>query len=221
MNKKRIAQRQAEMAAAAKKDKKKKTLGVALQVSLWVAAVAVVILAAVLIFGGNKPAGDIYADIQIQNYGTVTVKLDREAAPITVENFVKLAESGFYDGLTFHRIVEGFVMQGGDPEGNGTGGADKDIKGEFKENGWNNPLSHTAGAISMARSNDPNSASSQFFIVHKDSTSLDGKYAVFGYVTEGMEIVDKVCNDAKPTDNNGTIPKDKQPVITAITIREK
>ncbi len=159
-----------------------------------------------------------YAVIDIRDYGTVTVQLDRSAAPKTVDNFVSLAESGFYDGLTFHRIMEGFMMQGGDPDGNGTGGSDEKIPGEFSSNGWDNPLSHTRGTISMARSNDPDSASSQFFIVHQDSTFLDGQYAAFGHVTEGMDVVDAVCADAKPTDDNGTIPPDQQPVITSITI---
>ena len=112
------------------------------------------------------------------------------------------------------------MIQGGDPKGDGTGGSDTKIKGEFADNGVTNNLSHTRGAISMARSSSNNSASSQFFIVHKDSTYLDGKYACFGYVTEGMYIVDAICNDADPTDSNGTIPAADQPVITSITIRE-
>ena len=165
-------------------------------------------------------APDYYADIEIQDYGTVTVQLDAEAAPITVENFVNLAESGFYDGLTFHRIIDGFMMQGGDPEGDGTGGSDTTIEGEFSDNGVENNLSHTRGAISMARSSDYDSASSQFFIVQEDSTYLDGQYACFGYVTEGMDIVDEICTSAQPTDDKGTISADQQPVITSITIRE-
>lgn len=160
-----------------------------------------------------------YADIEIKDYGTITVKLDQASAPISVANFVALAEDGFYDGLTFHRIMEGFMMQGGDPNGNGSGGSENNIVGEFTDNGYDNELSHTRGAISMARSNSYNSASSQFFIVHEDSTYLDGQYAVFGYVTEGMDVVDKVCEDAEPTDNNGTIEADAQPVITSVTIR--
>ena len=162
-----------------------------------------------------------YADIKIKDYGTITVKLDQKSAPISAANFVALAEDGFYDGLTFHRIIEGFMMQGGDPEGNGTGGSENNIIGEFTTNGYNNSLSHTRGAISMARSSAYNSASSQFFIVHEDSTHLDGQYAAFGYVTKGMEIVDKVCEDSKPTDNNGTIKADEQPIITSVTIRTK
>ena len=161
----------------------------------------------------------IIADIDIADYGKITVELDPEAAPLTVENFVSLAKGGFYDGLTFHRIISGFMMQGGDPLGNGTGGSDNNIKGEFSANGVDNPLSHTRGAISMARAMDMDSASSQFFIVHKDALFLDGQYAAFGYVTDGMDVVDKVCEDVNPLDDNGTVPGDAQPVMTSVTIR--
>ena len=137
-----------------------------------------------------------------------------------VTNFVKLAQEGFYDGLTFHRIMDGFMIQGGDPNGDGTGGSKENIKGEFSNNGVDNDISHTRGTISMARASDPDSASSQFFIVQADSTFLDGDYAGFGHVTEGMDIVDKICEDAKPTDDNGTIPSDQQPVIEKITITD-
>jgi len=164
--------------------------------------------------------GIYYADIVVENYGTITVELDGDTAPITVGNFVTLAKDGFYDGLTFHRIMAGFMMQGGDPNGNGTGGSETKITGEFRQNGYENTISHTRGTISMARAKDPNSASSQFFIVHEDSTFLDGQYAAFGHVTEGIEVVDAVCADAQPTDDNGTIPAEAQPVITSITIRE-
>lgn len=167
-----------------------------------------------------------YADIEIADYGTITVELDQESAPVTVSNFVNLAQNGFYDGLTFHRIIEDFMMQGGDPNGDGTGGNtdengnEVNIVGEFTDNGYENSLSHTRGAISMARATDYNSASSQFFIVHEDSSdSLDGQYAVFGYVTEGLDIVDSVCESAEPTDDNGTIEAATQPVISSITIR--
>lgn len=160
-----------------------------------------------------------FADIDIEGYGVITVKLDQDAAPITTENFVSLAEEGFYDGLTFHRIIAGFMMQGGDPTGTGMGGSDETIVGEFRMNGYSNDLSHTRGAISMARSMDPNSASSQFFIVHEDSTFLDGQYAAFGYVTEGIEVVDRVCDEAMPIDQNGTIPRDRHPVMNSVTIR--
>lgn len=161
-----------------------------------------------------------FADIEIEGYGTITVELDGESAPETVANFIKLSEEGFYDGLTFHRIIDGFMMQGGDPNGNGTGGSGETIKGEFTANGVENNLSHTRGAVSMARSKDYDSASSQFFIVQKDSPHLDGGYAVFGYVKEGMDIVDDICKSAEPVDSNGTIPAEKQPVITKIAIRK-
>ena len=160
-----------------------------------------------------------FADIDIEGYGVITVKLDQDSAPITTENFVTLAEEGFYDGLTFHRIIAGFMMQGGDPTGTGMGGSDETIVGEFRINGYNNNLSHTRGAISMARSMDPDSASSQFFIVHEDSSFLDGQYAAFGYVTEGIEVVDRVCDEARPVDQNGTIPRDRHPVMNSVTIR--
>ena len=160
-----------------------------------------------------------FADIDIEGYGVITVKLDQDSAPITTENFVTLAEEGFYDGLTFHRIIAGFMMQGGDPTGTGMGGSDENIVGEFRINGYSNDLSHTRGAISMARSMDRDSASSQFFIVHEDSTFLDGQYAAFGYVTEGIEVVDRVCDEARPIDQNGTIPRDRHPVMNSVTIR--
>ncbi len=160
-------------------------------------------------------------EIDVKDYGKINLKLDDTYAPITVQNFLNLVNEGFYDGLTFHRIMEGFMIQGGDPQGTGMGGSDITIKGEFSSNGVENPLSHKRGVISMARSNDPDSASSQFFIVHADSTFLDGNYAAFGEVTSGMDVVDKIAKDAKPTDNNGTIPADKQPVINSIKIIEE
>lgn len=161
-----------------------------------------------------------HAGIDIKDYGSIEVELDADTAPITVTNFVKLAQDGFYDGLTFWRIIDGFMMQGGDPKGNGTGGADETIKGEFSSNGVKNDISHVRGTISMARSSDPDSASSQFFIVQSDSTFLDGDYAAFGHVTEGMDVVDQICKDAKPTDDNGTIKADEQPVIESIQIKD-
>lgn len=188
---------------------------------------AAVIAAAVLLFGTKSSVetavpeytGEtVNAEITIKDYGTIRLKLEPASAPLSVERFTMLAESGFYNGLTFHRIMEGFMMQGGDPSGNGTGGYSEKLKGEFSANGVNNTLSHTRGAISFARANDFDSASSQFFIVHKDSKFLDGQYAVFGYVTEGMDVVDAVCSDAKPIDSNGTIPPEAQPVIEKITI---
>ena len=161
---------------------------------------------------------DTKVQITVKEYGTIEVALDEEAAPLTVENFLKLTEEGFYDGLTFHRIIDGFMIQGGDPKGNGTGGSDETIKGEFSENGVENPLSHTRGAISMARSQDYDSASSQFFIVQEDSTYLDGQYAAFGYGTEGMDVVDKICEDVSVEDQNGTVLPENQPVIESIKV---
>ncbi|MBQ8075141.1 MAG: peptidylprolyl isomerase [Oscillospiraceae bacterium] len=161
-----------------------------------------------------------HAEITVKDYGTIKLELDEGTAPITVENFISLAKAGFYDGLTFHRIMDGFMIQGGDPLGNGTGGSKDNIKGEFSSNGVNNPISHVKGVISMARANDPNSASSQFFITVADSTFLDGSYAAFGRVTEGMEVAEKIAKDAKPIDNNGTIPAAQQPVIETIIITD-
>lgn len=164
------------------------------------------------------------AKIEVENYGTITVELYPDIAPITVKNFVNLAKKGFYNGLTFHRIIDGFMIQGGDPLGNGTGGNTDSqgnrltIKGEFTANGVNNTLSHKRGVISMARAQDYNSASSQFFIMHKDAAYLDGAYAAFGQVISGMEVVDKICADARPIDGNGSIPAENQPKIISITI---
>ena len=164
---------------------------------------------------------DYYADIVIKDHGTITVALDASAAPITVANFVALAEDGYYDGKTFHRIIYNFMMQGGAANTSGGGGSGKTIKGEFAVNGVENPLKHTRGAISMARSDDPNSASSQFFIVHQTSEHLDGKYACFGYVTSGIEIVDAICEAAMPINNNGLIAAEEQPVIETVRIYTK
>jgi len=166
----------------------------------------------------SKFKGTHQVEIEVENYGTIHVDLDEESAPITVNNFIKLAGEGFYDGLKLHRIISGFMIQGGDPLGNGTGGSDETIKGEFAENGIKNALSHTRGAISMARSDDYNSARSQFFIVHEDSTFLDGSYATFGYVTKGMDIVDKICSEIPVQDKNGTVMQEDQPVIKSIKI---
>lgn len=157
--------------------------------------------------------------IKVKNFGTIEADLYDELAPITVENFKKLVGEKFYDGLTFHRIMDGFMIQGGDPKGDGTGGSSETIKGEFSQNGVENNLSHTRGVLSMARSQDMNSASSQFFIVHKDSTFLDGQYAGFGMVTKGMEVVDKIAKDIPVTDNNGTVTKSNQPVIESIRLK--
>lgn len=159
-------------------------------------------------------------EIKVKDYGTIKLTLDEDNAPITVDNFVKLAKDGFYDGLTFHRIIDGFMIQGGDPLGNGTGGSTETIKGEFSKNGVDNAISHKRGVISMARSQNMDSASSQFFIVQADSTYLDGQYAGFGYVTEGMEVVDEICEKVTGQDQNGLVPKENQPVIESITVED-
>ena len=162
--------------------------------------------------------GKHHAEIVIKDYGTIALELDADVAPITVENFAELVNKGFYNGLTFHRIISGFMIQGGDPQGTGMGGSDKEIKGEFVANGVKNSISHTRGVISMARATAYDSASSQFFIVHQDSKFLDGNYAGFGRVTSGIEIVDKICADTKVEDNNGTVLKANQPIIEKITM---
>jgi peptidyl-prolyl cis-trans isomerase B (cyclophilin B) len=176
----------------------------------------------------DKPAasdGSLYlsglhhVEIDVKDYGVISVELDADTAPITVTNFISLAEDGFYDGLTFHRIISGFMIQGGDPLGNGRGGSDNPIRGECTNNGYENNISHVRGTISMARApSSYNSATSQFFIVHEDSTFLDGEYAAFGWVTDGMEVVDAICEDTPIQDYNGTVlPKD-QPVINSIKV---
>lgn len=190
--------------------------------------------------------GTHHAVITVENYGEIKVELDGDTAPITVKNFVELAKSGFYDGLTFHRIISGFMIQGGDPLGNGTGGSDKNIKGEFSLNGVENNITHARGVISMARSGSAyeqylaygykmsdlpeeaqadikkalNSASSQFFIMHQDNQGLDGSYAAFGHVTEGMEVVDAIAENTAVTDSNGTVLSENQPVIKSIVITD-
>ena len=131
--------------------------------------------------------------IEMDKGGIIRIEVDEKAAPITAANFLKLVKEGFYDGLTFHRVISGFMVQGGDPTGTGTGGSKDTIKGEFASNGYNNPLKHTRGVISMARTMDPNSASSQFFIMHADAPHLDGQYAAFGKVVEGMGVIDQIA----------------------------
>ena len=132
--------------------------------------------------------------IEMNDGGIIKLELDEKAAPKTVKNFRKLVKEHFYDGLIFHRVIKGFMIQGGDPSGTGMGGSKETIPGEFSANGFNNPLKHTAGVISMARTMDPDSASSQFFIMHKDAPHLDGQYAAFGKVVEGMEVVDRIAS---------------------------
>ena len=165
---------------------------------------------------GELLSGKHHAEIEVKDYGTIKVELDADVAPISTANFLNLAKSGFYDGLTFHRIISGFMIQGGDPNGDGSGGSEETIKGEFESNGVENSISHKRGVISMARSNDPNSASSQFFLMHADSPYLDGEYAAFGHVTEGIEIVDQICDKVQPVDGDGTVEKENQPVIATV-----
>lgn len=164
-------------------------------------------------------SGTIKAEIDVKDYGVISLDLDADTAPITVTNFVELAEAGFYDGLTFHRIIDGFMIQAGDPNGDGTGGSSNKIKGEFSSNGVENDIKHVAGVISMARSSSSkNSASSQFFIMLGEYPHLDGDYAAFGKVTKGLDIVEQIAKDAKVEDDNGTVKKENQPIINSIHI---
>ena len=195
-----------------------------------IAALVIGIVALVIIYNNSKKAnndeqggtgmenltGKHHAEIVVKDYGTITVELDADAAPITVNNFAKLVNEGFYNGLTFHRIISGFMIQGGDPLGNGTGGSKETIKGEFSENGVENSISHKRGVISMARSSAMDSASSQFFIMHENGEYLDGQYAAFGEVTSGMEVVDEICAKTEVEDRNGTVEKENQPIIESI-----
>ena len=160
--------------------------------------------------------------ITMENGDVMKAELYPEIAPNTVNNFISLVKKNFYDGLIFHRVINGFMIQGGCPNGNGMGGPGYSIKGEFTHNRFKNDLKHTAGVLSMARAMNPNSAGSQFFIMHKNAPHLDGEYAAFGKVTSGIEIVDKIVNDvSKYGDGNGLIPEDKQPIIETISIEEK
>lgn len=152
--------------------------------------------------------------IEMQNGKVITLELYPDTAPETVKNFEKLVNEGFYDGLTFHRVINGFMIQGGCPKGNGTGGPGYHIKGEFASNGFDNPLKHTRGVISMARAQDPNSAGSQFFIMHQDAPYLDGQYASFGKVIDGIEVVDEIANVRTDFSDKPIEPQ----VIKSITI---
>ena len=186
---------------------------------LLICLLASVLLMACSSNGGQaEDSSHVKVKMEIENYGDVIIELYEDVAPKTVANFIELVESGFYDGLTFHRIIDGFMIQGGDPEGNGFGGSDKTIEGEFSANGFENNLKHEEGIISMARSQEPNSASSQFFIMVAQAPHLDGSYAAFGKVIEGIELVHQVAKDAKPIDNNGTILPEEQPIIKSIEI---
>ena len=151
----------------------------------------------------------------MEDGGIIDIELNEEVAPITCENFKKLVKEGFYNGLTFHRVIPGFMIQGGCPLGNGTGGPGWNIKGEFAANGVNNPIKHTRGVISMARSMNPNSAGSQFFIMHKDAPHLDGQYAAFGCVMDGMDVVDRIANQPR---NMMTNKPKKDQIIAKVTV---
>ena len=183
------------------------------------------LLAALFLLGLTACAGKnsgnngdpIMVEITMRDGGVIKLELYPDVAPITVENFTKLASEGFYDGLIFHRVIKGFMIQGGDPEGTGMGGSDTKIKGEFAVNGVANNISHVRGVISMARSRSYNSASSQFFIVHKDATYLDGQYAAFGRVVEGMDVVDAIAE--VPTNGNDR-PLTEQVIETIRVIEE-
>ena len=236
-NKKQVARAAAEAARKAEQakiDKRNRVIGIA--------AVVVVLMllmgglawgrvnnnsAAPVTVSGPTAASEITEKIthdvviEVENYGTINAVLYGETAPITVANFVKLAGEGFYDGLTFHRIISGFMIQGGDPLGNGTGGSEETIKGEFSANGVANPIAHKRGVLSMARSSAMDSASSQFFIMHDTATHLDGSYAAFGCVTEGIEVVDAICANTPVTDSNGTVAKANQPRIISVKVTER
>lgn len=232
------AQKEAEAAAAAKKKKTKKLTAVLVCAALLIAAITAVILllpkdatpateptvdmAAVKAAINSKQVSDFtdadkptnYVKLTVEGYGEIVIRLCPETAPITVDNFKTLVGRSFYDGLTFHRVYPGFMIQGGDPDGNGGGGSGTNIKGEFASNGVQNDLSHVRGVISMARATPPDSASSQFFICHADaSSSLDGSYAAFGYVVAGMNTVDAICEVELTYNDGGELSSPVTPVV--------
>ena len=169
--------------------------------------------------GGNKEwTGKHKVEIEVKNYGTITLEINCDTAPQTASNFLNLAKKGFYNGLTFHRVINGFAIYGGDPNGDGTGNAGSTIVGEFISNGYNNPLSNIRGAIGMARGINYNSASSQFYILQESNTFLDGDFAVFGYVTSGMEVVDQICSTVVATGEDGYVAPDNQPKISSVKV---
>ena len=196
-------------------------------ISTIAAAALALSLSACSLFNRSKPGniddivladGDLIAEITIEGYGTVKAKLFPDLAPKAVENFRRLCEEDYYNGLKIHRVAPDSMMQGGSLNGDGTGGSDATIKGEFTANGVENPLSHVRGTISMARSSAYDSASSQFFIMHKTNTSLDGQYAAFGNVTSGIEVVDAIAQNTPVQDSNGTVAAADQPKITKISV---
>ena len=168
---------------------------------------------------GEDLTGLHHVEIEIEGYGTIAAELDADAAPKSVTRFVSAAEDGFYNGKKFHRIIEGFMMQGGAMKTKDEASKYPAIYGEFSSNGFNNPIKHERGVLSMARTDKPNSATTQFFIVHQDYPSLDGNYAAFGHVTSGIEIVDKICDANNiPEGANGAIAEDDQPVIKEVRV---
>ncbi len=202
---------------------KQKKKGYILAAAVILLAIAVIVAVVTALTGPkamNAPGSLVptdYIAIDIADYGTITAELYGEAAPLTVENFLKLVDEQYYDGLTFHRIISGFMMQGGA----GMSGTARNIRGEFAQNGFNNPLLHERGVLSMARTPDFNSANSQFFIMHQAAPHLDGGYAAFGKVISGIEIVDAICENTPVVDGNGSVPAESQPVITTIRRIEK
>ncbi len=218
------AEREAQARALAKKQK---MMSVLIPIAVLAVIVAIALALGFTVGGWGRtdtaddgtytPVATDHAAIEIEGWGTIHLELYGNDAPETVANFKKLAEEGFYNGLTFHRIIDGFMMQGGCPNGDGTGNAGQYIKGEFIANGFNNKILHTAGTLSMARGNSYDSASCQFFITEEDSPHLDGTYAAFGRVTSGMDIVHGICDSANPGYNGAIAPLD-QPVIVSITV---
>ena len=216
-----VTPKRLEARAAAEKEKRKKKIEKIVK-PIVICAISLIVIAAVIVLSvfavrnwGQSFEATHHAAIEIEGYGTVHLELYGNEAPATVANFIKLARSGYYDGSDFHRIIEGFMAQGG--KGDVT--ADT-IKGEFTQNGFDNPIKHRRGVISMARPNSFDGASSEFFIMHKYNATLDGLYAAFGRVTEGMDIIDAICENAKPTDNNGSIAEADRPVIKTVSIHE-
>jgi len=195
-------------------------------IKIIIGIVAIISCIIVVIIYNKKPdngllKGKHYVEIIVKDYGKIKLELDADIAPITVTNFIDLVNNKFYDGLTFHRIIKGFMIQGGGFDINGNHKDSKTIKGEFSKNGIKNNISHKRGVISMARATSLNSASSQFFIVHENHEDLDGNYAGFGHVIEGIEVVDKIAEYSNPIDNNGSISLEDRPIIESIRVVKK
>ena len=168
--------------------------------------------------GSKSWKGTHHAEIVVEEYGTITIEINADLAPITASNFLNLAKKGFYDGNSFYRVIDGFAIYGGDPNGNGTGTSGTTIEGEFTANGVANSLTNTRGAIGMARGTHYNSASCQFYILQSDATYLDGDFAVFGYVISGINVVDQICAGTATTGSDGYVASANQPVIKEIKV---